>query len=35
MKELAKKHNAKFEVKFFDTDVETCIDRDSLRENPV
>ena len=31
MKELAKKYKAEFEVKEFDTDVETCIERDIHR----
>ena len=35
MRELATKHNAKVEVKFFDTPVQTCIERDAKREKPV
>lgn len=34
-KAIAKKYNAEFEVKFFDTPLEKCIKRDSLRPNPV
>ena len=34
-KELATKYNYKFEVKFFDTPYEECIERDSKRPNPV
>lgn len=32
---IAKENNAKFEVIYIDTDVETCIERDALREKKV
>lgn len=35
LRELAKKHNAHFEVKFFDVDLETCIERDLKRQRSV
>jgi len=35
LKEIAKKHEAEFIIKDFDTDVDTCIDRDVKRDNPV
>lgn len=35
MKELAKKHKAKVEIKYFDTPLEECIKRDANRENSV
>lgn len=34
-RELAKQFNAEFEVKFFDTDLKECIQRDLKRENSV
>lgn len=35
LRDLAKKHSAHFSIKSFDTLVDECIRRDSLRENPV
>lgn len=35
LREIAKKHNAPFEVKIFDVPIEVCIERDSKREHPV
>lgn len=35
LRELAKKHNAHFEVKFFDVDLEACIERDLKRQRSV
>ena len=35
LKRIAKEHNAKVEVVFFDTPVEVCLERDAKRENPV
>ena len=35
MKEIAKKYKAKVEIKFIDTPIQECIDRDAKRPNPV
>jgi predicted kinase len=35
LREIAQMYNAEFEIKFFDTPLEVCIERDSKREKPV
>lgn len=35
LRELAAKHDAKFGIKVFDVDVETCVERDAKRPRPV
>lgn len=35
LRKIAKNHNSNFEIKYFDTPLEVCIERDMVRENKV